>query len=232
MSWKQEHGPIDLRLLNRMRTLLSLVLFFGLLIVLISVHRTYSGFRGGGGEAIGGHTAGPSNLGDIEGFRLNEADLVYTKKREAFRGGGGEAIGGRTAGPNNIGDLGSSAEFFTEQESKRRDQMMEAFENLDAPGPVVGHEETGGLDGPAPATLTEPRKPYNLLEQLPPAPRGSISCLNAACCAETDFETRTNLTGNYLQRTNNYKREFPDNCTGPLHELTLAFYKPEILRKN
>jgi len=239
-----------------MRTLLSLVLFFGLLIVLISVHRTYSGFRGGGGEAIGGHTAGPSNLGDIEGFRLNEADLVYTKQRESFRGGGGEAIGGRTAGPsnlgdledfrggggeaiggrtagpNNIGDLGSSAEFFTEQESKRRDQMMEAFENLDAPGPVVGHEETGGLDGPAPATLTEPRKPYNLLEQLPPAPRGSISCLNAACCAETDFETRTNLTGNYLQRTNNYKREFPDNCTGPLHELTLAFYKPEILRKN
>ena len=77
-----------------MRALVSLFLFFGLLIVLMSVHKQMSGFRGGGGEAIGGRTAGPSNLGDLEGFRLNEADLIYTKRRESFRGGGGEAIGG------------------------------------------------------------------------------------------------------------------------------------------
>lgn len=211
-----------------MRTLVSLVLFFGLLIVLMSVHRSMSGFRGGFGAGVGGSGAAYQEIGFQD---LNEAPLIYTKQKESFRGGGGEAIGGRTAGPSNLGDLGDSEEFFTEQESKRRDEMVEAFANISAPGPVSGTPEGGGLDGPAPATLTEPRKPYNLLEQLPPAPRGSISCLNAACCAETDFESRTNLTGNYLQRTNNYKREFPDNCTGPLHELTLAFYKPDILRK-
>jgi hypothetical protein len=249
-----------------MRALASLFLFFGLLIILMSVHKQMSGFRGGGGEAIGGRTAGPSNLGDLEGFRLNEADLIYTKERESFRGGGGEAIGGHTAGPsnlgdlegfrggggeaigghtagpNNIGDLGSSADFFTsEQEQKKRDQVQEAFEGigpassgLGMQGPaseVTGRPETGSLDGPAPATLDTPRKPYNLLEQLPAAPRGSISCLKASCCSETDFEWRTNQTGNYLQRTNNYKREFPDSCSAPLTELNLAFYKNSVLQK-
>jgi hypothetical protein len=168
-----------------------------------------------GGEAIGGRTAGPSNLGDIEGYR----------------GGGGEAIGGRTAGPSNLGDLGASAEFFSEQAYKEKEKIQEAFENIGNAGTVTGVPETGGLDGPADASLNRPREPYNLLKDLPAAPRGSISCLNAACCSETDFEARTNLTGNYLQRTNNYKREFPDNCSGPLHELTLAFYKPEVLRQ-
>jgi hypothetical protein len=239
-----------------MRALVSLFLFFGLLIVLMSVHKQMSGFRGGGGEAIGGRTAGPSNLGDLEGFRLNEADLIYTKRRESFRGGGGEAIGGhtagpsnlgdlegfrggggeaiggRTAGPNNIGDLGSSADFFTsEQEQKKRDQVQEAFTNIGPATEVVGKSETDSIDGPAPSALNTPRKPYNLLEELPAAPRGSISCLKASCCSETDFEWRTNQTGNYLQRTNNYKREFPDSCSAPLTELNLAFYKNSVLQK-
>ena len=61
-----------------------------------------------GGEAIGGRTAGPSNLGDLE---------------EDFRGGGGEAIGGRTAGPSNLGDLGSSAELFSEQKETKRHKL-------------------------------------------------------------------------------------------------------------
>jgi hypothetical protein len=87
------------------------------------------------------------------------------------------------------------------------------------------------VSGPADASLKEPRKPYNLLQNLPPAPRGSISCLNAACCSETDFEQRTNQTGNFLQRTNNYKREFPDSCSAPLTELNLAFYKNAVLPK-
>jgi hypothetical protein len=172
-------------------------------------------FRGGGGQAIGGHTAGPSNLGDLEGFR----------------GGGGEAIGGHTAGPNNVADLGSAAEFFSEQEEKKKAQIAEAFQNISPAQVVSGTPEADYTDGPADASLKQPRKPYNLLPNLPPAPRGSISCLNAACCAETDFEWRTNQTGNFLQRTNNYKREFPDNCSAPLTELNLAFYKNEVLRK-
>lgn len=235
-----------------MRPLLSLVLFFVILVSLMTIHKSLSGFkggfgagvggsgaayqeigfqdlneaeliykkekfRGGGGEAIGGHTAGPSNLGDLEGFR----------------GGGGEAIGGHTAGPNNSPTLGDSAEFFgdQEQENKRKEQIKEAFQGMEPAGEVTGTPETSDVSGPADATLNQPRKPYNLLQNLPPAPRGSISCLNAACCSETDFEWRTNQTGNFLQRTNNYKREFPDSCSAPLTELNLAFYKNSFLPK-
>lgn len=233
-----------------MRPLVTVLLFFVILIVLRTVHKQLSGFRGGfgagvggsgaayqemgfqdlnqadliyekkresfrGGEAIGGHTAGPSNLGDIEGFR----------------GGGGEAIGGRTAGPNNIGDLGSSAEFFSEQNYKKKAQVAEAFQSIGMAGEVTGKPETSDVSGPADASLKQPREPYNLLKELPAAPRGSISCLNAACCSETDFEQRTNQTGNFLQRTNNYKRDFPDSCSAPLTELNLAFYKNSFLPK-
>ena len=231
-----------------MRPVVSVLLFFIVLIVLRAVHMQMSGFRGGfgggsgaayqemgfqdlneaplvykkkkeafrGGEAIGGRTAGPSNLGDLE---------------EDFRGGGGEAIGGRTAGPSNLGDLGSSAELFSEQEEKKKAQVAEAFQNISGPQHVTGVSEVSGVSGPANASLKQPREPYNLLKQLPPAPRGSISCLTAACCSETDFEQRTNQTGNFLQRTNNYKREFPDSCSAPLTELNLAFYKNSFLPK-
>jgi hypothetical protein len=82
---------------------------------------------------------------------------------------------------------------------------------------------------PGNADLAEPRKPYHLLEWLPNASSDTIGSLNASCCNDTDFMARTNLTGNYLQRTNNYRHVYPDNCTGPLHDFTLAFYKPTAL---
>ncbi len=208
-----------------MRPIVSILLFFVILVILRAVHKTMSGFRGGFGAGVGGSGAAYQEIGFQD---LNEAELVYQKQKEAFRGG--EAIGGHTAGESNLGDLGSSASV-EEQEQRRRDQVEEAFQNIGPEGDVTGKPETEYIDGPADASLKQPRKPYNLLEQLPPAPRGSISCLKASCCAETDFEWRTNLTGNFLQRTNNYKREFPDNCSGPLHELTLAFYKNSVLPK-
>lgn len=214
-----------------MRPLTTVFIFFAVLIVLMALLKTKSGFRGGGGEAIGGHTAGPNNIGDIDGFRGESiggrtAGPSNIGSLEDFRGG--QAIGGHTAGPNNIGDL--------------EGEEVEGFADLTAstamwgtnPIPMGSTSKVSGVssisDGPADATLNTPRKPYNLLDYLPPAPRGSISCLKASCCAETDFEERTMLTGNYLQRTNNYKREFPDNCTGPLHEFTLAFYKNNVMR--
>ena len=211
-----------------MRPVVTVLLFFVILIVLRTIHSQISGFRGGFGVGVGGSGAAYQEIGFKD---LNEAELIYTNKKESFRGGGGEAIGGRTAGPSNLGDLDSSAEFFSEQEMKRKEQIEEAFQTISPAEVVAGTPEATYIDGPANASLTEPRKPYHLLPDLPPAPRGSISCLKASCCAETDFEWRTNLTGNFLQRTNNYKREFPDNCTGPRQELTLAFYKPDVLRK-
>ena len=276
-----------------MRGLVSLVLFFGILIVLMTLRKQFSGFfghgqaisggtggsgsayqqfgfqdmrsegfGGGHGQAISGRTGGSGSAYQEDDFTdLNEADLVYEKRKEGFRGGGGglggasvgggheggfgggfggagfggQAISGHTAGPNNSPDLGSSANFGEdddqEQQYRQRQQMEEAFENIGPAGAVTGKPETSDVSGPADATLNQPRTPYNLLPNLPPAPRGSISCLTARCCAETDFETRTNLTGNFLQRTNNYKREFPDSCSAPLTELNLAFYKNSLLPK-
>jgi hypothetical protein len=186
-----------------MSPLVTVFIFFALLISLIALSKNISGFRGG--EAIGGHTAGPSNIG------------------EDFRGGGGEAIGGHTAGPSNIGE----EEGFADMASANTIWG-------DLPSPMKSHDFVPGIgaqeDGPANASLNRPRQPYHLLQDvLPNAPSGNVSCLKASCCAETDFEERTNLTGNYLQRTNNYKRAFPDNCSTPLHEFVLSFYKNKPL---
>lgn len=172
-----------------MKSLANVLLFFGLLVFLMALVKgsVFEGFRGGGGEGIGGRTAGP-------------AATSLEDEEEAFRGGGGQAIGGRTAGPAATA-LGDEEEAF-----------------------VSGSSSTPM--GPAPASLNEPRAPYHLLSDvIPNAPRDTIGCLRAGCCNETDFEARTNQTGNYLQRTNNYKRAYPDNCTAPLHEFTMSFYK-------
>lgn len=83
---------------------------------------------------------------------------------------------------------------------------------------------------PSDANLDKSREPYHLLNGvLENAPSDTIGSLTACACNSTDFEARTNLTGNYLQRTNNYIRSYPDNCTGPLHDFTMAFYKVKTL---
>lgn len=86
------------------------------------------------------------------------------------------------------------------------------------------------VSGPAAATLDQPRTPYHLLAGvLPNAPRDTLSCITSRGCVRVDFERRTDLTGNYRQLTNNYKRGYPDSCSAPFHELVLSFYKPETL---
>jgi hypothetical protein len=153
-----------------------------------------------GGEGIGGRTDGPA------------ASTLTPAEFEGFRGG--QAINGRTAGP--------AATTLTPSPL-----LQEGFADLD----VKGKSEVNPDSGPGPASLAQPRKPYHLLSDvLQNAPRDTVGCLTAGCCNETDFEARTNLTGNYLQRTNNYKRSYPDNCTGPLHDFTMAFYKTETLK--
>lgn len=173
--------------------------FFFLLVLLLAVTGYKSHSGFRGGEGIGGRTAGPA------------ASLLSPADVEGFRGG--QAINGRTAGPSST--MLSPGEL-----------IREGFTDLQ----VTGAQEIEVDLSPANAELTKPRKPYHLLSDvLQDAPRDTVGNLRAACCAETDFEARTNLTGNYLQRTNNYKRSYPDNCTGPLHDFTMAFYKTEKL---
>lgn len=178
--------------------LLNTLGFFLMIVFLLTILKTTSGFRGG--EGIGGRTAGPAasmlNPSDYEGFR------------------GGEEIASKTDVPS--ASMLEPAALLKEKDRK------EGFADLQ----VQGKNEVTSDSGPGPASLTQPRKPYHLLSDvLQDAPRDTVGCLRAGCCNETDFEARTNLTGNYIQRTNNYKRAYPDNCTGPLHEFTMSFYK-------
>lgn len=163
--------------------------------------------------------------------------LVQSHTISGFRGG--EGIGGRTAGPVASSLNPAEYEGFRGQAINGRTAgpasttlvpaplLPEGFVDLD----VKGKSEVNPDSGPANAQLTQPRKPYHLLSDvLKNAPHDTVGCLRAGCCNETDFEARTNLTGNYLQRTNNYKRDYPDNCTGPLHEFTMSFYRTTPLK--
>jgi len=50
--------------------------------------------------------------------------------------------------------------------------------------------------------------------------------LNSEMCYRADIGESLKKTGNYLQRTNNYKREHPDSCSAPSHEFIGTFYTP------
>jgi len=76
-------------------------------------------------------------------------------------------------------------------------------------------------------------QPYHLLsdEFQPPRDKESLSCVNSRSCYATDFENVLSKTGNFRQITNNYKRGYPDNCSAPMKELTLNFYKSDPFMK-
>jgi len=81
------------------------------------------------------------------------------------------------------------------------------------------------LSGPADATLSVPREPYNLLgDYLAPA-EGRLANLKSECAYVADGQTQLERTGSYGQITNNYKKQKPDNGSTLLRELSLSFYK-------
>jgi hypothetical protein len=45
-------------------------------------------------------------------------------------------------------------------------------------------------------------------------------------CFRSDIGEALKPTRNFLQRTNNYKREHPDDCSAPNHEFVGTFYNP------
>jgi hypothetical protein len=87
------------------------------------------------------------------------------------------------------------------------------------------------VSGPAPSSLNE-RIPYHLLQGVlkdAPVDNQDNSSLNSCACYGKDFQNRIQLTGNYVQRTNNYKRANPDSCSAPFHELVNNFYEVQKL---
>jgi hypothetical protein len=47
-------------------------------------------------------------------------------------------------------------------------------------------------------------------------------------CLATDQREALNPSRSYYQRTNNYKRTHPDDCSAPFHEMLGTFYAPTL----
>jgi len=112
--------------------------------------------------------------------------------------------------------------------------LHEGFENnvLSAQAPVGEGFEGAPLasespvlefapDTPAPVERED--QPYTLLGDWFPAAKASKP-LGAAACYRGDYERQHDCVGNYKQETNNYRRNFPDSCSGAPQDFTMQFY--------
>jgi len=56
--------------------------------------------------------------------------------------------------------------------------------------------------------------------------RARFGGITSQICLAQDASEPLKPVHNYLQRTNNYKRDHPDSCSAPNHELIGTFYLP------
>jgi hypothetical protein len=86
-------------------------------------------------------------------------------------------------------------------------------------------------NSPSVADITD-NVPYHLLKDQfrTPCKPEQLSQVNSRSCYATDFQRMIEKTGNYSQLTNNYKRGYPDSCTGTYQELTSSFYSVEPMK--
>ncbi len=77
----------------------------------------------------------------------------------------------------------------------------------------------------APANIDN-KKPYHSLD-LPAAIPAQLSQVTAKQCYEMDDSVKMEVLGggNYSQCNNNFKRDSPDSCSAPRHELITSFYQ-------
>jgi hypothetical protein len=83
-----------------------------------------------------------------------------------------------------------------------------------------------GLDGTDVNLAAFPEGQQGLLVDCMTAKVG-LSALGAGECAAGDHARQLELGGQYVQRTNNYRRSYPDNCSAPLSEFVTAMYAPK-----
>lgn len=133
-------------------------------------------------------------------------------------------------------DQNATRKWWTDSAS-----ALEPFENqLQASQPLIDLSKQDSSSvlmeyapgKPAPTDIYN-KKPFHLLEDRLEAALDdgdmSPSCVNSRSCYATDTEAYLSKVGNYRQLTNNYKREYPDNCSALRQELVLNFYKADPL---
>ena len=94
---------------------------------------------------------------------------------------------------------------------------MESFSDYFATG------VTGGPDGVEPELANIRTGP--LLENTMTVQAG-LTGLTAGGCYVQNRANELQLGGQYAQRTNNYQRDYPDNCSAPLSEFVGSMYVP------
>lgn len=53
-----------------------------------------------------------------------------------------------------------------------------------------------------------------------------LTSATSISCAEADKARQGEVGGQYVQRTNNYRRDYPDNCSAPRSEFVGSVYEP------
>lgn len=86
-----------------------------------------------------------------------------------------------------------------------------------------------GPDGVAPEMAAVNAGP--LLDSML-TPQAGLSGLTAGACYAQDRAVELQLGGQYAQRTNNYRRDYPDNCSAPLSDFVDSMYRPAQLASN
>jgi hypothetical protein len=75
------------------------------------------------------------------------------------------------------------------------------------------------------ADLADFRQGLPLADFLEPAM--GLTTTGAASCAADDSERQTELGGQYVQRTNNYRRDYPDHCSSLFSDFVGSVYRPK-----
>ena len=89
-------------------------------------------------------------------------------------------------------------------------------------GPFAAFSAFEGYANP-PQADKKPVANYTLLADEF-APATAPGKLTAKTCYEADFQAATEKTGNYIQRTNNFKHGIPDSCSSQRTEMVNSFY--------
>jgi hypothetical protein len=102
-------------------------------------------------------------------------------------------------------------------------RFKEGFENWESA--PFGANERSNL---SPEVTFGEREPAHLLhEEIETTrPFNVTGTLTQQQCYEQDGTHVTSKVSDYSQRTNNYKRTYPDSCSAPFKELVGSFYAP------
>ena len=88
----------------------------------------------------------------------------------------------------------------------------------------IGQESVDSLPNGRPV-LADFRQGLPLADFLEPSE--GLTTLGASECAAEDSERQTELGGQYVQRTNNYRRTYPDHCSSLYSDFVGSIYKPK-----